>query len=97
MLATCTDSIGRGSTPAMMMPLPYPGGCQLGAGLRDDLAAVREEQHGFVLRHHAADDVGGDHRLAAAGRCDQQDSRRRPKGLLDAIDNVALIGAQLDH
>ena len=50
------------------------GGGQLGAGLSDDLAPMRQDENGLPGAHGGPHDVGRDDRLARAGRRDQHDA-----------------------
>jgi hypothetical protein len=69
---------------------------QLLTRLADDLAPVREHEHGFARAGLLADDLSPDDRLARAGRRDEDDTAAT---LLDATvkfgDHGALILAQL--
>ena len=77
-----------------MMPCAIAVRLQLLAGLRDDLAAMREHQHALPVRP-APDDRGGDDGLAAAGRRDEDDAPPASRDLaLEIRDHLVLIGAQ---
>src|SRR5215467_5241224 len=97
--ATCTGANGRGSTPAMMMPCPAPCaiGGELGGGLLNNLAAMRQEQRGLVPLDPALDDGASNLGLAAASWSDEQHlTVIAAKCLLDLLDGGDLIGAKLD-
>src|SRR6516164_8941321 len=70
-------------------------GMELGAGLRDDFAAMRQHQHVAILRNRLLDDRAGDHRLAAAGRRNQHDAALTGStGALKISDHIVLVWAQ---
>ena len=68
--------------------------------LRDQLADMGDDQDaGLGVGHHrAAGELGEDHALAGAGRCDHQ--RRAAPGAepgIERLDRRALVVAELDH
>ena len=69
---------------------------QLLAGLRDDLAPMREHQHDFRDRHRTRlDDGAGDDGLARSGRRHQHDAPvARGDAAIKLGDDVVLIGPQ---
>ena len=78
-------------------PVPDTVGRELGAGMKDDFAAMGQEQNGLVLLNPTLDDGGRDLGSAGAGRGDEQHLAALAEGSIDATDNIELIGTQLDH
>ena len=68
---------------------------QLGAGLGDDFAAVREKQRAAILAAGLLDNRAGDHGFARRGRCDQQDpALPRLDRAPEFGDHLGLVWAQ---
>ena len=80
-----------------MMPCENSDLMKFLAGLRDDLAAVREHHHRLRLAAgRGADDVASDDGFAAAGRCDQHDTPLAGgNGTIEIVNDGALVGPQL--
>jgi hypothetical protein len=67
------------------------------ARLQDDLAPVSEEQDALVALNAVPDDGGCDLGFAGPGGGDEQHLAAFRERLLDPIDRVELVGAQIDH
>jgi hypothetical protein len=70
---------------------PDPVGGELAGGLVDDLATMRQEQHTLTPIRCTPRDLGGDHRLAGAGRRHVENLAHTARYLaFDLVDGLAL-------
>ena len=93
--ATCTIACGRRSRSRPANDAVHaqrdPVGAELAGGLVDDLATMRQEQHTLMPIHCTPRDLGGDHRLAGAGRRHVDHTTHAARYLaLDLVDGLAL-------
>ena len=77
-------------------PVGNTVGAQLVAGMRDDLAAMRDDEHTAAAFDDRLDDSRADDGLAGAGRRDEDDALQAGGDFtLEVVNHLVLIGAQI--